>query len=206
MRNEAYTAGGITLLTWREAVRQRVDRYFGADQADPELASNIVLSVIDDALHSAHDSRHRSVTVAITGNLEFTMTDDQPASLNEAHQLRSGDMMLLGRYYLKAAVALSTHAAITTWADGIGWYQELADATPIAPPQAHRALSTAGGTRVSLTLDAAFLTADAVISTGVGARQLDLPSGAHRPPCETCRATASGDLVVITDCRRRATA
>jgi DNA gyrase/topoisomerase IV subunit B len=87
---EAYTTADITVLSFQDSVRNRTGMYFGVEPHSPDLATNILRGVIDDALHPAGGGAHRTVDIEVTADLRFTVTDDQPRrSMTSASRSRA---------------------------------------------------------------------------------------------------------------------
>jgi DNA gyrase/topoisomerase IV subunit B len=192
-----YTAADITVLSFEDSVRKRTGMYFAVAPNSPDLPTNIVRGVIDDALHSARASAHHTFEIEVTGDLRFTVADDQPPALDERGEPKQGfygSMIDKARWALAAAAALSTHTLIEIRAGGRGWRQELTGSIPTLP-EPFAAPDESDGTRVALELDAAFLATDAAISTSPDRLQ---PRGTG---CATCAGTPRATTLTIKDRR-----
>jgi hypothetical protein len=166
MDREVYTAAHITVLSFEEAVRKRTGMYFAVAPDSPDLPTNILRGVIEDALHLVGGG-HCTVDIEVTADLRFTVADDQPLSLDDLGEPKPGfyDSLLdKRRSALAAAAALSSRTLIEIRASGRGWRQELTGTT-LTIPETFAAPGEADGTRVTFELDAGFLAPGAVIST-----------------------------------------
>ena len=166
MDRDAYTAAHITLLTFEESVRKHTGMYFGVAPDSPDLPASVLRRVIEDALHPAGGG-HCTVDVEITADLCFTVTDDQPLTLDGLGEPKPGfyDSLLdRRRWALAAAAALSSRTVVEVRVGGRGWRQELTGTAP-ARPEPFTASGEADGTRVTFKLDAAFLASGAAIAT-----------------------------------------
>lgn len=197
MDREAYTAADITVLSFEESVRKRTGMYFAVAPHSPDLPTNVLRGVIDDALHPAGGDIHHTVEIEVADDLRFTVSDDQPPALDDRGEPRPGfygSLIDKSRWALAAAAALSIRTHIEVRADGQGWRQELAGTTPTSP-ESFAAPGEADGTRITFELDAAFLTDGAAISTSP---ELLRPSGIG---CATCASTPRPTTVTIQDRR-----
>src|SRR5258708_6908071 len=129
MDRKAYTAAHITVLSFEESVHKRTGMYFAVAPDSPDLPTNILLGVIDDALHPVGGVGHCTVYMEVTADLSFTMTDDQAPALDddaEPEQGFYGSLLARSRWALGAAAAFSSCRLIEVRAGGRGWRQELA--------------------------------------------------------------------------------
>jgi hypothetical protein len=198
MDRDDYTAAHITVLSFEEAVRKRTGMYFAVAPDSPDLPASILRCVAEDALHPASGGRHCTVDVEVTADLCFTVTDDQPLSLDDLGEPKPGfyDSLLdRRRWTLAAAAALSSRTLIEVRASGRGWRQELTGTAP-ARPEPFAAPGEADGTRVTFELDAAFLVPCAVIPTSP--EQLR----AWGVGCATCPGPPRAEALTIRDRRR----
>ncbi|SEG77589.1 hypothetical protein SAMN05444920_104507 [Nonomuraea solani] len=153
MRRQIYTAADIKVLSMEDSVRERPAMYFRVAREDPALPTEILRAVLSDALHLMGGD-HAQAGAEITGDLSFTVWDDQPsepgAGLLDRH-----------RWVQAAAAALSVRTVVE-----VGEHrQELAGTTPTGPPE--RSASAIAGTRVSFELDPAYFPPHAAISSSI---------------------------------------
>lgn len=174
MPQREYLSADIKLIEFDESVRHRPGLYFGVALDDPRLPTNVLIRVIDHAVHPAPhlaDPHSPVVQVEILGDLIFSITDDQ---LCPAQRCRVPDYgyfgSLLGpdRWTLAAAAAVSRRTVVEVWQDGSGLRQELAGRRPVGSPESFTA-SHGRGTTVRIELDPDCLGADAAINTDIDA-------------------------------------
>ncbi|MEV4314911.1 hypothetical protein [Actinocrispum sp. NPDC049592] len=197
MDRRAYTSADIIVVSLQDAVRKRTEMCFGVARDNPDLATNILRAVIDDALHPAGGGAHRMVDIEIVGDLRFTVTDDLPPLLDDLGEPQPGfydSLLCKRRFALAAAAALSRHTLIEVRAGGRGWRQELTGTTataanPFACP------GTVDGTGVTFDLDATFLAPGSVISTSPERLR------AGGTSCDTCSGTLRAETLTIQDRR-----
>jgi hypothetical protein len=166
MDREPYSAAHITVLSFDEVVRKRTGMYFAVAPDSPDLPSNILRGVIQDALHCAGGG-HCTVVADVTADLSFTVADDQPLFLSDLGEPEPGfydGLIDKRRWALAAAAALSSRTLIEIRAGGRGWRQELTGTTR-ALPELFAAPGEADGTRATFELDAGFLAPGPGIST-----------------------------------------
>jgi DNA gyrase/topoisomerase IV subunit B len=196
MDRDEYAAAHITLLSFEEAVRKRTGMYFGVARDSPDLPTNVLRAVIDDALHPVGDG-HCTVDIAVTADLSFTVIDDQPLSLDDLGEPKPGfydSLVDRRRWALAAAAALSSRTLIEIRASQRGWRQELTGVVP-ARPEPFAARGEADGTRVTFELDPAFLAPGAIISTSPERLR------AWGAGCATCADPSRADALTVRDCR-----
>jgi hypothetical protein len=199
MDRRVYTAADITVLTFEEAVRKRTGMYFAVAPDSQALPTNILQGVIDDALHPADGGGHCTVGVEITGDLRFTVADDQPPALDGFSEPESGcygSLFSRRRWMLAAAAALSSRTLVEIRAGGRGWRQDLTGTAP-SRPVPFDAPGEASGTRATFELDAAFLAPGAIISTSVE----QWPARGNG--CPVCAGTSRAETLTIRDLRIR---
>lgn len=194
---EAYTAADIKVLSFDESVRKRTGMYFAVAPNSPDLPTNIVRGVIDDALHPVGNGPHHTVDIEITTDLRFTVTDDQPPAFDDVGEPMPGfygSLIDKRRWALAAAAALSSHTLVELRVGGRGWRQELTGVTPRSveplPTAAER-----DGTRVTFQLDADFISPGAAITTEIHQLQ---PRGNG---CATCADAPRADTLTVRDQR-----
>jgi hypothetical protein len=196
MDREPYRAEHITVLSFEEAVRTRTGMYFAVAPDSPELPSNILRGVIQDALHPVGGG-HCTVVADVTGDLCFTVADDQPLFLSDRGEPEPGFYDALidkRRWALAGAAALSSRTTIEIRAGGRGWRQELTGVVPVHPVL-FAAPGVADGTRATFELDAGFLVPSAAISTS--AERLR----AWEADCARCAGLRRADALTIRDRR-----
>jgi len=194
---EAYTAADIKVLSFEDAVRKRTGMYFAVAPNSPDLPTNIVRGVIDDALHPVGNDAHHTVDIEITTDLCFMVTDDQPPAFDDVGEPMPGfygSLIDKRRWALAAAAALSSHTLVEVRAGGRGWRQELTGATPNSV-EPFAAAGESDGTRVTFQLDADFIASGAAIITEIHQLQ---PRGKG---CATCADTPRAGTLTVRDRR-----
>jgi hypothetical protein len=159
-----YDGAKLTVLEFDAAVRKRPAMYFGCTRQDPALATAVLRAVLIEATHPpatlapVHAAR---VSVEITGDLAFTVTDDLVDSLVPSGYL--GSLLTPARWGHAAAAALCARVSVEVWRDGRGVRQEHSGLRLVAAPVAFAAAPGAG-TRVAYDLDPDHLAAGAAVT------------------------------------------
>jgi hypothetical protein len=196
MDRESYSAAHVTVVSFGDAVRKRTGMYFAVAPDSPDLPSNILRGVVQDALHCVGGG-HCTVVAEVTAGLCFTVADDQPLSLSDLGEPGPGFCdSLIGkhRWALAAAAALSSRTLIEIRSGGRGWRQELAGASP-ALPELFATPGEADGTRATFDLDAGFLAPGAAISASPERLR------AWEADCARCAGPRRADSLTIRDRR-----
>lgn len=196
--DKIYTAADIKVVSFEESVRKRTGMYFAVAPDSPDLPTNIVRGVINDALHPVGDGPHHTVDIEITTDLRFTVSDDQPPACDDAGEPAPGfygSLIDKRRWALAATAALSSHALVEVRVGGRAWRQEFNGATP-SPVEPFTATDEGDGTRATFHLDADFIAPGAVITSEDGQLQ-PLGNG-----CATCAETPVINMLTVRDGRR----
>jgi DNA gyrase/topoisomerase IV subunit B len=194
-----YSAADIQLVEFDEAVRSRPAMYFGVDRRDPDLATQVLCSVLAHGLHPAARvaaAHTLQVKAEITGDLAFMVSDDRADALGGPGAVRLGYYgSLLGadRWAAAAAAAVSSRTVVEVWRDGLGLRQELAGLRPVTEPQDIDP-PPGSGTRVSFELDRAYFGHGQAIAADL--TSLDL----HGPHCND---PAGPGQVTLIDLRHK---
>jgi hypothetical protein len=142
MEQSLYSAEHIKVLCFDDSVRNRPAMYFRVGQQSPDLPTEVLRAVIEDALH-INDGAHQNVSVEIASDLRFTVIDDQDHVTDErgVPQLGFFDSLLDPRRWAPvAAAAVSLHTTIEIWMSGRGFRQQLIG----THPSTHRRTSSHG--------------------------------------------------------------
>ncbi|WP_411137967.1 hypothetical protein [Streptomyces sp. C10] len=178
---ERYTADQITAVTFEESVRARPAMYFRVGRDGPELPTEVLRTVVWDALHH-RDGTHGQVSVEINSDLSFTVVDDQPHTADDSglpFPGFHGSLLDRERWAPAAAAALSGRTLIEVWVDGRGYRQELAGSTPGGPWEEF-ATPEANGTRTTFELDPAYCAPAEAIAWNL------IPSEVLGEGCDRC--------------------
>ena len=185
------------MVSFEDAVHKRTSMYFGVDRLNPEIATNVLRVLIDDALHPIGGGRHHSVEVDITSDLGFCVADDEMPDCDERGRPRLGFYNCLiprSRWALAGAAALSTRTVIEVRTNGRGYRQRLDGTEPAREPESYPA-RPGHGTRACFELDAAVLAPGAVVSRSLGTLG---PAGNG---CDLCSGRGFAELAAVTDHR-----
>ena len=193
----AYETEGVRVLRFDEAVRARPGMYFGVGLGDPRLATKVFEAVVGHAFHPAASVARAHlpmVTAEITGDLAFSVVDDQVTAWDRQGVARRGyfdSLMTSDRWQAAAAAAVSARTVVEVWRDGAGLRQELDHLRPTAGPQPFDP-PPGRGTGMRFELDPEFF-GTAAITAAVEALTL------HGPDCT--RGSGPG-RISISDRRR----
>ncbi|MGW7244179.1 hypothetical protein [Streptomyces sp. NPDC054804] len=196
---KTYSAADVQVVEFDQHVRARPSMYFGVGRGSPELATQVLCTVLRHALHPATrvaPAHSPQVEAEVLGDLTFRVADEQADALDEQgrpHLGYYGSLLGPNRWASAAAAALSSRTVIEVWRDGHGFRQELAGVRPIEEPQEIDS-PTGAGTRVVFELDQSYTGARTVLATDLGS--LDL----HGPHCGDPHGPGS---VVVRDLRDR---
>ncbi|MGW4508531.1 hypothetical protein ACWENO_28215 [Streptomyces sp. NPDC004436] len=165
-------------------VRAHPEVYFGVGRESPELPTEVLQRVVQDALHHPGGT-HGECVVEILSDLSFTVEDDRPHPADARRRPRPGfhgSLLDPDRPAPAAAAALCVRTVVEVWLDGRGLRQELAGTVPAGPPRECPALRR-HGTRTTFHLDPAYTGADEAVAWALRPEELHAqPCGAHPPP------------------------
>ncbi|MEU5170589.1 hypothetical protein [Streptomyces mutomycini] len=185
-RSEADRAG---VMTFGESVRSRPDIYFRVGRDSPELPTEVLQTVVWDAMHR-RDGSHGRVAVEISSDLGFTVEDDRLRTADDLGRPLPGfygSLLDHARWAPAAAAALSSRTVIEVWLEGRGYRQELVGSQPVGPWEEFAA-PAANGTRTTFQLDPAYCAPGEAIAWAL------VPSELHGEACGMHPPMAIRDL------------
>ncbi|WP_432060030.1 hypothetical protein [Streptomyces sp. S1] len=179
-------------------VRRNPEKYFLVGQGSPELPTEVLRTVVWDALHRP-DGSHGRIGVEIESDLVFTVESDQhPNTAGKERDVPRPeffgsllDMVGTERRTPAAAAALSVRTVVEVWLDGVGYLQELAGTAPTGPRKEFSAPQHSGS-RLTFHLDPSFCGPDEAIAWALRPEEL------HG---ETCEGDSSPPTFPIHDLR-----
>ncbi|MEU6315338.1 hypothetical protein [Streptomyces sp. NPDC047014] len=173
-------------MSFEESVRAHPAKYFGVGRDSPELPTEILQRVVEDALHHPGDGTHGRIVVEIASDLCFTVRDDRPPAAGEGGTPRPA--FHDSRRAPAAAAALSTRTVVEVRRQGRGHRRELAGTVPAGAPEEFPAPGDPDGTRTTFHLDPAYIAPGEAIAWAL--RPEELHAGHCRVPL------APADLVI----------
>ncbi|MFF8785217.1 hypothetical protein [Streptomyces sp. NPDC015125] len=183
---EHYTADQIQVVTFAESVRARPAMYFRVGRDSPELPTEVLQTVVWDALHRG-DGTHGRIRVEVVSDLSFTVVDDRRPTIDELGNPLPGffnSLLDKERWAPAAAAALSVRTVIEVWLEGRGFRQELAGSVPTGPVEEFTA-PVATGSLATFELDPAYFAPGEALAWAL------LPSELHGERCGQLPSTAT---------------